>query len=349
MRWLVATSLGCDDATAVASLRELQRTFGSASFDVVANVFDARPSVPCAALAALTSSTVVVGVRSERGFKSRFWRSLTPVLTSTYDIVWLRDSDVSASKHLFSLGEVEHWLRATGAAVAQPSIVPLDGRSKSHGWWTPFRAAFHASCVVASSPIIEQMTPIFTRFAFDAFREKLARVPEPLLWTDSGDFGLETFWCGLFRASTNHSLALPEPASATLTRASTIAATDTWRAAAAPPACIILHHVSVVHMDTRTIDRGRASRTAATHANASSTAAAGGGLRDYLIARWPHAMNASGHPGDVHHKRHQTRCWGVAARPPNGGAGASSRATSRIANGTHATVVRGRSGTRALA
>ena len=45
-----------------------------------------------------------------------------------------------------------------------------------------------------------------------------------------------------------------------------------------------------------------------------------------LIAQWPHAMNASGPPGDVHHRLHRTRCWGVGER-----ARALSNATSALA------------------
>ena len=162
-----------------------------------------RPSTSsCATLDALRAAAAagalhLAAVTTVSGYKTSCWRSLVPALTASYDYVWLRDSDVYADPHLFSLREVEFWVTKRGAAVAQPTILPLDGRSKSHGWWTPFRSAFHGGCLAQSTPIVEQMTPIFERAAFDAFRQKLASVPQELLRTDSGDFGLETFWCGL--------------------------------------------------------------------------------------------------------------------------------------------------------
>ena len=309
--WLSVTSLSCDDLAALAALRQLSADFGSARFRIHANVFNApasgAPSTSsCATLDALRAAEEagalhLAAVTTVSGYKTSCWRSLVPALTASYNYVWLRDSDVYADPHLFSLREVEFWMAKAGAAVAQPTILPLDGRSKSHGWWTPFRSAFHGGCLAQSTPIVEQMTPIFERAAFDAFRQKLASVPQELLRTDSGDFGLETFWCGLLKGG-----------------------------------CALINHVSVVHADTRTIKR-HASKWQApaassssshvpmlrNHANASSSSAGAGsssyyntsaGLRNYLIARWPNVMNVSGHPGDVHHRLHRTRCFGVA--PP---------------------------------
>jgi hypothetical protein len=205
-RWLVVVSLHCDDLPALQSIRALVEhaaAIRAVSLQTQANVFNAPPHDDgvgrCATLEALRSDTerayALSGVTSVAGFKTSAWRALSPEFTAPYDLVWLKDSDVLVDAHLFSFLEVEHWMARTGAAVAQPTVVPLDGRSKSHGWWTPFRAAFHASCLVASSPIVEQMTPILTRRAFDGLRSLLWALPAELLRTDAGDFGLETLWC----------------------------------------------------------------------------------------------------------------------------------------------------------
>lgn len=326
-RWLTVVGLGCDDLAALALLRTFAADFGSARFRIHANVFDAREhATPCAVLDALrgdangmpqstADASVFVGVTTLPGFKSALWSTLDESFTAAYDFVWLKDSDVYADPHLFLLGEVEHWMKRTGASVTQPTILPHDGRSKSHGWWTPFRSAFHASCVAQSSPIIEQMTPIFARPAFDAFRRYLALVPPPLLRTDSGDFGLETLWCGLPLL----------PASRTSRLGSISSGMTGGSGDGTSPGCVILHHVSVVHMDSKTIRKhtprtlpsSSSSSSVATHMHTTTfpdNATLARGLRNYLIARWPHAMNASGPPGDVHHRLHPTRCWGVSER-----------------------------------
>ena len=324
-RWLTVTCLGCDDRVALESLRALARDFGSthegSSLDLLVNVFNAGSTVSCAVLEALRSdeqkpynATRLVGVRTIAGYKTAFWATLTPSHTTGYDFVWLRDSDVLVDAHLFSTREVEHWMQHTGASVAQPSVLPLEGRSKSHGWWTPFRAAFHASCVVSSSPIVEQMTPIFTRRAFDELRRHLAAVPPGLLTTDSGDFGLETFWCGLFdrpRPGAKSSTQASAPAAASAARGGT----SQSAASHVPPSCLLLHHVSVVHADSRSMKRFAPARI---DTNPWSNGTLGRGLRNHLIDTWPSIMNASGPAGDVRHRLHANRCWGVvsaATRP----------------------------------
>ena len=151
------------------------------------------------------------------------------------------------------------------------------------------------------------MTPILTRRAFDELRARLTVVPPELFATDSGDFGLETFWCGLFADGVS-----PRAAHATLD--SSDAPT------ASPAACVVLNHVSVVHQDTKTIRRhatrwaaqAARSNTSSTSAGARAANATGGtGLKNYLIARWPRVMNVSGRADDVHHRLHRNRCWGI--------------------------------------
>lgn len=308
-RWLAVTSLGCDDLTGLGLVHALTRD-QDRILDSIVNVFNVVDRHSCAVLDALRTTDAhraprsrIVSVHTVTGYKTAFWVTLEPALTAGYDFVWLRDSDVLADAHVFSLPEVEHWMRHTGASVAQPSVLPLDGRSKSHGWWTPFRAAFHASCLVSTTPIIEQMTPIFTRGAFDTLRRHLATVPPGLLTTDSGDFGLETFWCGLFARGRPGNDARP---SSTLVRAGTAGE-------AQAASCILLHHVSVVHTDTRTMRRFTPPRTTAADMNPWSNGTFARGLRNHLIDNWPEVMNASGAPGDVHHKQHRNRCWGVLA------------------------------------
>ena len=206
MRWLVVTGLSCTDSAAVTHLIALLTHFGTADFHARVNFFDAAttgtqlhaiaqqcPSVRWLQMSA-SATRHINAFTFVKGFKTFLWRSLSPQITSSYDVIWLKDSDVVTSPRLFNTAEVEHWMLRSNATVAQPSVLPLDNSVRSHGWWTPFRASFSGSCLVSTLPIVEQMTPIFMRPAFDTFRRRLLTIPTEYLDTD---FGLETFWCGL--------------------------------------------------------------------------------------------------------------------------------------------------------
>ena len=221
MRWLLVVSLSCGDTNGVAELAQILAQYGS-RVHARANFFDHGASA-CIALRQLNGSSTTVSFVP--GFKTMLWRTLSPRLTAPYDYIWLKDSDVVASQRLFRLDEVEHWMLTANATVAQPSILPLDSTVPWHGWWTPFRASFAGSCMVTTSPIVEQMSPIFLRESFDAFRSHLLTIPSVWLSTD---FGLETFWCGL----------------------------EWWSDALERERgsrCIVINHLSVVHTNTRTI------------------------------------------------------------------------------------------------
>jgi len=112
---------------------------------------------------------------------------------------------------------------ASGASIAQPSVLPAsrDGRAGRGAHFT--RSGVSSDCLVRAVPYVEQMTPIFRREAFMLLAAALRRVPEDRLGSDSG---LETLWCAL--------------------------AATTFPSR---PACVIVTPLSVVHMNTHTIRR----------------------------------------------------------------------------------------------
>lgn len=253
MRWLAATSLPCADRASVAETRLFIETYASPKIHVHANVFDGHVS-NCKALltraardgsgAADGSSRLValadtsagaknasaarhhthfVTVTSVPGHKTIFWkRELTPAVISKFDIVWLFDCDVRVSPHLYSRANVEHWLEVTGASIVQPSVVAatIGGRA---GRGALTRSVLSAECVAREVPYIEQMTPIFRRAAFFLLWRTLQQIPDARLGSDSG---LEALWCGLA------AMHMPDK-----------------------PPCVLLHHQSIVHMNTHTIHR----------------------------------------------------------------------------------------------
>ena len=182
-----------------------------------------------------------------------------------------------------------------------------------------------------TSPIAEQMSPIFRRDAFDAFRRKLLEIPSRFLATD---FGLETFWCGfewnasryessvnessIIGASVDHEPADGEGKTANECIECAAGRRDGRRARSrvishgssiSPPIsrvsrCILLHHMSVVHADHRTIKSNIANWSDHVKKGAPDD------LRAYLTQIWPGAMLQSGDPVDRHHRLHARRCWG---------------------------------------
>ena len=193
------------------------------------------------------------------------------------------------------------------------------------------------TCLVQTSPIAEQMSPIFRQDAFDAFRRKLLKIPPRFLATD---FGLETFWCGFEwnASSVNESSVIGadhEPAdgegktavgeciecaagrrdgrsrarSRVISHGSSISHRISISPQILPPIsrvsrCILLHHMSVVHADHRTIKSNLANWSDHVKKDALDN------LRAYLTQTWPGAMLRSGDPVDRHHRLHARRCWG---------------------------------------
>ena len=378
------TSMACDDTpAAIATLRLLAHYGSSAGLRALANFFDfdARKGAQCPSLSivqrngtSLRLAAYIAALTCVPGFKTKLWLTISSNLTSSYEFVWLRDSDVVTSPRLFLPSEVEHWMWRTDATVASPSVLPLRIREdRRSGWWTPFRSSFPGSCMVQTTPIVEQMTPIFRRAAFDGFHRHLASIPARFLETD---FGLETFWCG-FRwsdrswsfegtsaAAAAHLVGDTAPALpscsevnrrlagrwtcgervASLVEHGLDAAAARSRlykefpticpgcthlrrrqpaASAAVEAgdeggrrsrCVLLHHVSVVHTDGRSIAKNLQANwsrfTRSLNATLTVEPNATDDLRGYLMQRWQSAMFQHGHPADHHHRSHRRRCWG---------------------------------------
>jgi len=354
-RWLVVTSLSCNDTLAVNYTLELLAHYGeSAGLRAQLNYFDAVPREPCPGLRRIRNAPhlfnpYVASLTFVPGFKTLLWRTLTPQLTASYAYVWLRDSDVVTTPRLLTFSEVEHWMRMTTATVAAPSVLPLDNAQHSHGWWTPFRASFAGSCLVQTSPIVEQMSPIFRRDVFDAFRRRLLLIPERVLATD---FGLETYWCGFrwnesARGASDASSTTRTPCKEVdrrLAAGQKCGARIAWSRAnlgldaAAARAKVRSEYpliCSACAAGGRTPSGAPPSASASSlsrcilinhvsvvHANhrtiekhqvnwsSHMAADAPDDLRAYLTQRWPSAMFRFGDPSDRHHRLHVTRCWG---------------------------------------
>ena len=192
------TSMACDDTlAATATLRLLAHYGSSAGMRALVNFFDfdAREGAQCPSMSSIqrngTSTRLyayIAALTCVPGFKTKLWLTISSNLTSSYEFVWLRDSDVVTSPRLFLPSDVEHWMWRTDATVASPSVLSLHTREDRRS-----RSSFPRSCMVQTTPIVEQTTPIFRRAAFDGFHRHLASMPARFLQTG---IGLETFWCG---------------------------------------------------------------------------------------------------------------------------------------------------------
>lgn len=135
----------------------------------------------------------------------------------------------------------------------QPSVVAATvGGRAGRGALT--RSQLSAECVAREVPYIEQMTPIFRRGAFFLLWRTLQSIPDARLGSDSG---LESFWCGL--------AALHAPDK---------------------PPCVLLHHQSIIHMNTHTIHRFDKEERQ-NYFNASNN------LYPYLREHFPHVLRAA--------------------------------------------------------
>ena len=221
--WLSALSMPCADAVSRDVVQRFVATHAAPWLHVLVNIFDGETDQsrsecerPLVAAGALRVSYV-------SGFKPVFWlQALTPERTAGYDLLWLVDCDLRVSPHLFSTAQVEHWMAASGASIAQPSVLPASKHGRG-GRGALTRSGFSSDCIVHTMPYIEQMTPVLRREIWVLVWSALQGVPAARLSSDSG---IETLWCGL--------AALHFP---------------TW------PACVALAHQSVIHLNTHTIHR----------------------------------------------------------------------------------------------
>jgi hypothetical protein len=232
--WLVAISMACEDDSARNEVVALTEWAAGPRLSLAINLFD-RPTRPgCERLTDVahggsmrTVEAIARGrvrLSNEGGHKTVFWKKiLSPSITSSFDIVWLLDCDVRVSPHLMQFEEVAYWFRVTGAAIVQPSVIPFQQGGRG-GRGSMTRSALAGNCLARRSAIIEQMTPIFRREAFDIFWTALQAIPDRMLRSDSG---IEALYCGLAQ---RHLAESQTP-------------------------CVVLTHVSVVHLNTHTIHR----------------------------------------------------------------------------------------------
>lgn len=221
--WLSAVSMPCADAVSRDAVQRFVATHAAPWLHVLINIFDGKTDQNRAECERPLVAAGALRVSYVSGFKPIFWlQALTPERTAEYDLLWLVDCDLRVSPHLFSTAQVEHWMAASGASIAQPSVLPASKHGRG-GRGALTRSGFSSDCIVHTMPYIEQMTPVLRREIWVLVWSALQGVPAARLSSDSG---IETLWCGL--------AALHFP---------------TW------PACVALAHQSVVHLNTHTIHR----------------------------------------------------------------------------------------------
>ena len=85
--------------------------------------------------------------------------------TRLFDYIWLLDADIFA--HALDLSRIARRM-ARGARVSQPAVYVTTGSRRSDH---PMLSVQNASqpCVARAVPIVEVMTPMFTKAAWDQF------------------------------------------------------------------------------------------------------------------------------------------------------------------------------------
>ena len=151
------------------------------TLDIIANVYDrAETTVPSAL------RTVHVNA-----FKGLFWyKHITPLVSASYDFVWLFDSDLGVAD--FALWNVIDAMIKHDASAAQPRIRRLARKSTDHLHLRVRRECMR--CEAQCTDFIEVMTPVFTRDAWTHVYTGLLRsLPRTELRLSVG--GIDTRWC----------------------------------------------------------------------------------------------------------------------------------------------------------
>ncbi len=184
MRWLAATAHESCTSRAVSHIDHLC----DLGVDVVlVNFFH----TPC------TSIHFSGGCAVRRfhipGMKGLFWkRVLTRNSTRGFDRVWLLDADVfSHSVNLTVLAE-----RMNRVPIRQPAVYVTAGSRASDHAVLNYKEN-KSTCLARRVPIVEVMTPMMTRTAWDRFHEAiLSRLTDAQL---SSIWGLDFAWCEMFQ------------------------------------------------------------------------------------------------------------------------------------------------------
>ena len=128
------------------------------------------------------------------GHKGLFWRIIfTPKHVRIYSHVWLFDDDVHVGPQVFDLMSFLAIMRAHNAMVAQPRITSTsNSRTSDHKHLLRLKDTCKARC----TNLVEVMTPMFTRKAWDIVHEGLlSQFPtlERSVW------GVDELWCSYLR------------------------------------------------------------------------------------------------------------------------------------------------------
>jgi len=153
-----------------------------AAFHFLINAYSGEPSsLSCFRHRRIRTAQIV-------GSKALLWKLLvTPEATRSFDYVWLVDGDMDFGHERFQISHVLSVLRATGAPLLQPTVLPMEegGRATDHQRLRPRPN----SCLVRTTAFVEVQTPFFRGDAWRRFHEDvLMRIPDELLracdWVD---------------------------------------------------------------------------------------------------------------------------------------------------------------------
>lgn len=148
----------------------------------------------------------------------------------SFSHVWLFDEDLNIG--VFDLDRALDIMQRSHAAVGQPCIDAAVGKKTTTHVPVRCATALPSPCEAQSVPVVEVMTPIFTRSAWQhVHRRLLSNISDAFLYT--ADMGLDLSWCRLLA----HDLRVQTP-------------------------CIRLN-VSLEHFDSRSIRSSLAKATLA--------------------------------------------------------------------------------------
>lgn len=282
--WLLVSNLACFDRGAAAAVLDTIREYASPRFHVYLNVF--TTTGPCLTVPPALASYVTLF--TQPGFKPIFWKyRLAPADARRFDYLILSDADIRFRRGLgFTLPSIDSWMRRTGAGILQPTVLAeRSGTRAGSGDIGP--GAYTADCVAQTSRRAVERVYVARPSAYEVFWKLLQRIPDHFLSTDTG---LEGLWCALLRKH------MPRM-----------------------PACVILRHVSVVHLDTHAIRRQGHDRLYIAQGRKKGAAASNANNTLSWIMKHPSMrellQNESwGHPS----RSKPLQCWGAEEEEPGG-------------------------------
>ena len=154
------------------------------------------------------------------GTKSKLWQSIGENEVQNYDYVWFMDDDLLFSKHIFPVDQFLHIVRTCDSVVSTPKSIRKDNKQGPHK--ATITSEMLGNQFAEEVDVIEVDSFMFKAEAWVFFHDYV------LIEAHNSDWGPDCVWCQVFRI--NNFGKIP---------------------------CLRSNHHGLIHMDSRTLTRGR--------------------------------------------------------------------------------------------